>query len=236
MVEDDLVKEFENILKDDITKFVPNTMELAKDLCKDNELLEEMPFVGHAFKLLGVGSKIRDYHCLEKLHAFIVAINCDSCFKGKREKYREKFVENESFRKRELSYLLILIDRYVGVEKPQMLARIYLAYLDGNINWTELMKYAEIVDRFLPGDREFLLQEKRLYYTVSFPISDAFLRLAALGIYEEYMIDMKVPTTLGSITIPAKQEKTFKTTVLGEKLQDILQSVAVNTCAVQISD
>ena len=91
------------------------------------------------------------------------------------------------------------------------------------IDWNELTKYAEVVDRFLPGDREFLLIERALYHTISVPIPDAFLRLAALGIYEEYMTDISVPKTLGSIIIPAKQEKTFKTTTFGEKLQDILE-------------
>ena len=56
-----------------------------------------------------------------------------------------------------------------------------------------------------------------------FPIPDAFLRLAALGIYEEYMTDISVPTTIGTITIPAKQQKTFKTTAFGEKLHNILE-------------
>ena len=109
------------------------------------------------------------------------------------------------------------------MEKPQQLAKLYLAYLDGVIDWNELTKYAEVVDRFLPGDREFLLKERALYHTILVPIPDAFLRLAALGIYEEYMTDISVPTTLGSITIPAKQQKTFKTTAFGEKLQDILE-------------
>ena len=43
----------------------------------------------------------------------------------------------------------------------------------------------------------------------------------ALGFYEEYMIDISVSTTLGSITIPVKQQKTLKTTAYGVKHNDI---------------
>lgn len=69
---------------------------------------------------------------------------------------------------------MILIDRYIGVEKPQQLAKLYLAYLDGVIDWNELTKYAEVVDRFLPGDSEFLIKERALYHAISVPIPDAF--------------------------------------------------------------
>ena len=47
---------------------------------------------------------------------------------------------------------MIIVDRYVSYEKPRLLAALYLAYLDGNIEWTEFTTYAEVVDRLLPTD------------------------------------------------------------------------------------
>ncbi len=223
MVENNLVVSFENSLGMDITEFAADAVEFGVDLSLDDGLLKDIPFVGTAFKLYSIGNKVYDKHCLGKLYSFITEINRRNCSQEEKNKRCRKFKANESFRKQELEYLLILIERYIGFEKPQMLAQIYLAYLDGEIDWSELTKYAEIVDRFLPGDKEFLLKERALYHEISVPIPDAFLRLAALGIYEEYMTDVIAPTTLGSITIPAKQEKTFKTTAFGIKLQDILE-------------
>lgn len=225
MEESNLVASFENSLEADIVEFAGDAIEFGADLCMDDGILKDIPFVGTAFKLYSIGSKVYDRHSFGKLYAFIVAINNGGYSKEDKEKRRKKFVENEAFRKQELEYLLVLIDRYIGFEKPQMLAQIYLAYIDGEIDWSELTKYAEVVDRFLPGDKEFFLKERALYRKVSVPVPDAFLRLAALGIYEEYMTDFIAPTTLGSITIPAKQEKTFKTTAFGEKLQDILEHI-----------
>ncbi len=223
MDSDNLVVSFEKSFCNEVAEFTGEIVEFGIDLGIDNEVLKDVPFVGAAFKLYSIGSKVYDKHCLKKLYSFIFSINDGSGSKELQEKRREKFVENKTHRKKELEYILILIDRYIGVEKPQQLAKLYLAYLDGVIDWNELAKYAEVVDRFLPGDREFLLKERALYHTISVPIPDAFLRLVALGIYEEYMTDISVPSTLGSITIPAKQQKTFKTTTFGEKLQEILE-------------
>lgn len=51
----------------------------------------------------------------------------------------KKNVEKNLWRTRRIE-ILILIDRYIGVEKPQQLAKLYLAYLDGVIDWNELTK------------------------------------------------------------------------------------------------
>lgn len=225
--EDNLVESFERSIGVDIAEFAGDTIEFGADLCMEDGILKDIPFVGTAFKLYHIGSRVHDNHCLKKLCSFISAINDETCSKEIKEKRHRKFVENKEYRKQELEYLLILVERYIGLEKPQMLAKIYLAYLDNYINWTELTQYAEIIDRLLPGDQEFLLQNKALFHTISIPISDAFLRLAALGIYEEHMTDVTAPTTLGQITIPAKQEKIFKTTSFGQKLQDILENTNI---------
>ena len=192
-----MVTSFEKFLDTDISQIAKDAVEAGKDLCMEDEVLNNIPFIG-------------------------VAFNSGNCPKDVKDKRYKKFSENEVFRKQELEYLLILIDRYIGLEKPQMLAKIYLAYLDDKINWVELTQYAEVVDRFLPGDKEFLLKHKECYHKVSIPIPDAFLRLVALGIYEEYIPDISVPTTLGTILIPERKDKTFKTTDFGVKLQDIL--------------
>lgn len=44
---------------------------------------------------------------------------------------------------------MIIVDRYVSYEKPRLLATLYLAYSDGNIEWTEFTTYTEVVDRLL---------------------------------------------------------------------------------------
>ena len=51
-------------------------------------------------------------------------------------------------RNQELEYIMVLIDHYISYDKPDMLAKLYLAYFREDILWQEL--YAEVIDQFLP--------------------------------------------------------------------------------------
>ena len=196
--------------------------EIGLDAILDDGLVKDIPMVSTAFALYKIGSTIKERHNLKKLLIFLKEINNGIVDEDKRLEYQENFKKNEKFRNQEIEYILVLIDRYTSYEKPQLLAKLYLAYLHGELDWMTFGKYSEIIDRFLPGDKEYFLGQQLLYCTVSHPISDSFIRLSSFGLYEEYMTDTTVPTTLGTITIPARQEKTYKLTEFGEKLQDIL--------------
>ncbi|MBO5323797.1 MAG: hypothetical protein J6A88_06835 [Oscillospiraceae bacterium] len=218
-----LVQSFADSIGSDIVEFAGEAVEFTLDTCSgEDSILKEIPFVSTAVKLYSIGSKVHYKHNFYKLKSFITAVNTGTGKPGELEDRKEKFLSTATFRKHELEYLLILIERYVGFVKPDMLGKLYIAYIDGIIDWNELTMYAEVIDRFLPGDREYFLEEKALYRTIATPTPEAFIRLSAFGLYEEYMTDISVPTTLGEITIPAKQTKTYKLTGFGGKLQDIL--------------
>ena len=85
-----------------------------------------------------IGSKVHDKHSFYKLKSFITAVNTGTVDPGELDERRRKFLSNAKFRKQELEFLLILIERYVGFEKPNMLGKLYVAYIDGTINWNEL--------------------------------------------------------------------------------------------------
>ena len=71
-----------------------------------------------------------------------------------REKYILNFQNNQKTRNKELAYLMVVLDKYINLDKPQMLAKTYLSYLNGEITWNEVMKYSEVIERLLPGDVE----------------------------------------------------------------------------------
>ena len=66
---------------------------------------------------------------------FLNEINYGIVDESKRLKYQQKFLTDQKFRNQELEYILILIDRYINYEKPQMLAKTYLSYLQNEIDW-----------------------------------------------------------------------------------------------------
>ena len=222
MEEKSLSTAFADSLKEESIACIGEYAEIGLDAVMEDGILKDIPIVSTAVALYKIGSSIKERHNLKKLLLFLNTLNDGMADENKRKEYRQKFQRNEKFRNQEIEYLLVLIDRYISYDKPQMLAKIYLAYLRNEIDWLIFCKYSEIIDRFLPCDKEYFLTERALYRTISHPIPDSFIRLSAFGLYEEHMTDISVPTTLGAITIPAKQEKTYRLTEFGEKLQDIL--------------
>ena len=177
-----LVESFSNSIGADVAEFAGEALEFTLDACAGEDgILKDIPFVGTALKLCNITSKVHEKHSFYKLRVFINAINTGTANPEELEKRKSKFLSNTSFRKQELEYILILIDRYIGFEKPQMLAKLYLTYLDGSINWITFVKYAECIDRFLPGDQLMLdsTEIERAKYNDNY---DAVSRLEALGL------------------------------------------------------
>ena len=222
MNEQSLSIAFSDSLQDELVSTISEFVEIGLDSVMEDGILEDIPIVKTAVSVYKIGHGIKTRYNIKKLVMFLNEINYGIVDESKRLKYQQKFLTNQKFRNQELEYILILIDRYMNYEKPQMLAKTYLSYLQDEIDWITFCKYSEIIDRFLPEDKEYFLSEKGLYRTLSFPMPDSFIRLSALGLYEEHLTATSVPTTLGTITTPAPKEKTYKLTEFGRKLQDIL--------------
>ena len=181
-----LVESFSNSIGSDIVELTGEAVEFTLDVCSgEDSILKEVPFVGTAVKLYSIGSKVHDKHNFYKLKSFIKAVNTGSGKAEELEERRERFLSNAKFRKQELEYLLILIERYVGFAKPNMLGKLYIAYIDGIIDWNELTMYAEVVDRFLPGDYDVLQNSDSPKMSVSDDIVDSALRLMAMGLIRQ---------------------------------------------------
>lgn len=156
MDEQSLSLSFGDSLTEDVASIVGEYAELGLDALVEEGLLKDIPIVSTAVAVYRIGKSIREKHHISKLISFLNEINKGIADEEKREQYREKFNSNEKFRNQELEYILILVDRYISFDKPQMLAKLYLAYLDGEIIWEEFTMYAEVIDRFLLLDRRTL--------------------------------------------------------------------------------
>lgn len=181
MEEQSLSLSFGNSLTEDVAGIVGEYAELGLDTLVEDGLFKDIPVVSTAIAVYRIGKSIHERHHVAKLISFLNEINKGIADEEKREEYREKFASNEKFRNQELEYILLVVDRYMGFEKPRMLAKIYLAYLDESINWMAFMKYAECIDRFLPGDQLMLdrTEIEKAQYNDNY---DAVSRLEALGL------------------------------------------------------
>lgn len=231
MEEQSLALSFGNSITEAVSDVVGEYVELGLDALVKDGLFKDIPIVSTAVALYRIGDSIRERHHVAKLISFLDEINRRIADEEKRKSYREKFKSNEIFRNRELEYILILIDRYISFDKPQMLAKLYLAYLDDKIVWEEFTMYAEVIDRFLLFDCRTLTSGATTFHTLRDSSADIILRLVALGLMAE---DKSVSITEARRVISGESKsaskmssdskrKKYRRTDFGRKLADILR-------------
>lgn len=185
MEEKSLSVAFGDSLKENATGIVSDFAELGLDAVMEDGILKDVPLVSTAVALYKIGSSIKERHNLKKLHIFMNEINKGVANKEKLEEYKQKFHSNDKFRNQEIEYLLVLLERYISYDKPQMLAKLYLAYLDNKISFEEMKMYAEVIDRFLGMDCYTLISAPMITTVFADRDNESILRLVALGLMTE---------------------------------------------------
>lgn len=208
--------------------YIGELPEFTLDMFLNNGTFRDFPLFSSISAVYRVGKSLGEFANYKKLIAFIEAINNGIVDEQKRSDYAYKIKTNERFRSKEMEYILVLIDRYVGIEKPKMLAKLYLAYLDDKIIWEEFAMFAEVVDRFLPMDYKMLLHDQ--ITTIRNIGSEPLLRLMALGLMAEKYYSTPFVEHGGGISITAdsakkmfQNERVYQRTEFGDKLVALLE-------------
>lgn len=223
---------FSDSLKENAIGCISDLADVGLDSILEDGLFKDLPIFSTVISLYKIGNSLVDRHNMKKLVLFLNEINKGISSEEDRTKYREKFKNNESFRNLELEFLLVLIDRYVGYDKPPMLAKLYLAYLNGIIVWAEFTTYAEIIDRFLLFDYRTLISESTDFLTYRNAGAESILRLVALGLMAEVSNHSLFEedgnggfaVTSSSMFRTKSGERKYRRTEFGQQLADILRS------------
>lgn len=231
MKEESLALSFEHSMTTEISDLVGQYAEIGLDAMIEDGIFKDIPIVSTFAAIYRLGNNIRDKHAAVKLVAFLNEFSKGILDEEKRKEYQAKFASNEKFRNQELSYIMILIDRYISLEKPEMLAKLYLAYLDEIIVWEEFTMYAEVIDRFLLLDCKMLVSESNTYIVYRNIGGESVLRLVALGLMAEKPNNSRVELDgLGDavfwgddIEVLSGKKRIYERTEFGEKLSAILR-------------
>ena len=229
MIYNSLSVAFGDSLEEKTISCVGDLVEIGLDAIMENELLKSVPILRTVISLYKIGDSILERHNLKKLAMFLDEINNGIGDEQKREDYQQKFRSNEKYRNQQIEYLLLLINRYIGYEKPKMLAKLYLAYLDKTISWNEVVAYSTIIDTLLPEDITFLLSESS-FITHFNQIDSSILRLVSMGLLIQTNINSIAQedgrggfsVTSSTMMQMQTQEKVFEKTEFGTKLAGIL--------------
>lgn len=210
-------KALANSLTPEMAAIISDFAEVGLDAVSADSILKEVPVMSTVVHAYNIGKTVRENYHKKKFFEFIKAMIQGIADEQKRREYAKKFRDDEKFRNQELEYALVMVERFVGMDKPQMLAKVYLSYLDGDIQWVEFTQYAEIIDRFLPGDFEAL---KSAFYEKDYAYpSGSGPRLQSMGLVTEE--PSRVGMNLGRITVQTGGTK-HGFTEFGKKLVEIL--------------
>ena len=208
------------LISEGVVDCISDWAEPILDLTLEEGIIKEIPIISSVYKLYSIGKSMRDKHNLEKLDKFVKEINAGIVSSEQLERYKGKIAKDKNGKSLEMQYILILFERYISMDKPSKLAKLFLAYLDDRISWNEFSIYAEMVDRFLPGDYGILSSISDSVRVVNFG-NESFLRLMAMGLV--FQIQQPASEIKGMVfVIENPKEAHYKMTEAGEKLIRIL--------------
>lgn len=213
------------------TLFNEESLSIAKDVLENQvgvEILEKIPLVSYAVSFLKIANMTRDQWLLRKMAVFIREANLGQVTVEERAKVLAHFQQDEKTQKEELRFLILILDRYLEEDKAAWLARVYVEFVKGNIDLIQMKIFAEMVNRFLPGDQEALANGEKEYKSYK-EIPEAVLRLSSLGLMQRIsriITDASgvehTPFQSSIAILPYENGGVFKYTSLGLKLKSIL--------------
>lgn len=230
-MENNLSLALRNSISEEVHNALTDIAEVSLDSILDDGLLKDISVISTTLSLYKIGKGVKELHYVKKLAQFVYSLNNGAVDEDSRAYYKKKLEGSNKKRNQELEYIMILLDRYINFDKPNMLAKLYLAYLREDILWQEFAMYAEAIDRFLPGDCSMLCSDADKFISRRNIGIETILRLISLGLLCEtttatlFTDDGRggFAVTSASMNRARMQEKTYSRTEFGERLANILR-------------
>lgn len=144
-----LVKSVSQELIDPTLDVAQDYAELGLDAVLDSPLLEHVPVVKSVVALYKTGLAIRERHFTKKLLVFL-----NECHSGakteKANEFRQRLQNDEPFRDKVVEHLLVMIDRFVTVEKASILGHLFQAHVNGLFDWEAFVSTSIALDLLQP--------------------------------------------------------------------------------------
>jgi len=130
--------------------------ELSIEAITDNPIIKEIPLVKTAAALFKTGMAIRERHFIKKLLHFLHEFHADTTANKENVEFRERINSDLPFREKVVGHLLVIIDRYVTIEKAQIVARLFRSHIAGEISWEDFVSLSIVIDALQPSGYKFL--------------------------------------------------------------------------------
>nr|VFK37075.1 MAG: hypothetical protein BECKSD772F_GA0070984_10102 [Candidatus Kentron sp. SD]VFK48966.1 MAG: hypothetical protein BECKSD772E_GA0070983_11521 [Candidatus Kentron sp. SD] len=131
------------------------TSEVGADILTDDQVLSGIPVFGTVFNSLKTTNTIRDRIFAAKLSQFIAETNARTA--EKKREYREKLKADPDASRRVGETLLLVLENLTDMDKPRLLGRVFIAYLEDAITVEELKRLSQAIQVAFMDDLARLL-------------------------------------------------------------------------------
>ena len=219
---EELTDSFEKSLFNDSNDVISDYLELGVDSFISDGILKEIPIVKSIVSVLKIGKNIHDRNLLKQTLTFINEFNNSNISIEKLNRYREDIENNDKKCEEELGRVLLLLNSYIDKEKSIMLAKLFKAYINIEINWNKFCEYSEIINRLFIQDFDLL---RKIYYSQvndTSNINDIYRveRLNSLGVIGMTFKSSRISSING--VQQSRQDSYLTMNINGKRLMDII--------------
>ena len=219
---EELTDSFEKSLFNDSNDVISDYLELGVDSFISDGILKEIPIVKSIVSVLKIGKNIHDRNLLKQTLTFINEFNNSNISIEKLNRYREDIENNDKKCEEELGRVLLLLNSYIDKEKSIMLAKLFKAYINIEINWNKFCEYSEIINRLFIQDFDLL---RKIYYSQvndTSNINDIYRveRLNSLGVIGMTFKSSRISSIKG--VQQSRQDSYLTMNINGKRFMDII--------------
>ena len=174
-----------SIQRPDLGEALANLTEIGLDQLLEEGPLRDIPVLGTLLRLRHTWGGVRDYIFARKVTRFLISVG--EIPLDERERFIAKIKQQE--KQRQLGdTLLLLLDRLDDLEKPEVLARLFAAYMRGRYDLPTFRRLATALERILlvslPALRSFYSPDRQGIQTGGEDMEQfAFAGLVSINFY-----------------------------------------------------
>lgn len=188
--------------------------EITIDSIVGNDAISQIPIIGTLRSLYKINNSVSDYLFIQKLLKFFNELGQIS--DSKKEKMILRIGKDEKYRDRVGDDLLEIINKIDNSDKPRLIAKLFIAYIEEIISLEKFFKYSQIINHsFLPDLMK--ISDYDLGQVLSIEDSSSLLSLG--------LIEVKTIQRTGSVSMMSQAQNNQIEFVLnpnGRELYDLI--------------
>lgn len=115
-------------------------------------IIELFGNIDKVIEVIKFGNSIREKHYINKIEKFLIELNNGSVDEIKKKSHQYKLNNDKKFAEKELTRVLIVLDKFIDENKAILLARLYQSFINEEISWKLFCEYTEVINQIFIED------------------------------------------------------------------------------------